>query len=146
MSMISEWRRQSNSAGLWQYQTFRHGPLYETASCALCSWSIQNCSVILLNQGVGFLVRAVRWQSGAGLSRTQWRQRRRSCLTLLASVFLRQRYEVLDLLGFFPFRFFLSSPPFFFFFVQFVPELVEVAEDPPPSPTYTHLLKCAKWF
>ena len=23
--MISEWRRQSKSAGLWQYQTFRHG-------------------------------------------------------------------------------------------------------------------------
>ena len=26
-SMISEWRRQSKSAGLWQYQTFRHGPI-----------------------------------------------------------------------------------------------------------------------
>ena len=36
--MISEWRRQSKSAGLWQYQTFRHGPiLYWTASCALCA-------------------------------------------------------------------------------------------------------------
>ena len=37
-SMISEWRQQSKSAGLWQYQTFRHGPiLYWTASCALCA-------------------------------------------------------------------------------------------------------------
>ena len=25
--MISEWRRQSKSVGLWQYQTFRHGPI-----------------------------------------------------------------------------------------------------------------------
>ena len=38
LSMISEWRRQSKSAGLWQYQTFRHGPiLYWTARCALCA-------------------------------------------------------------------------------------------------------------
>ena len=35
MSMIS-W--QSKSTGLWQYQTFRHGPrLYWTARCALCA-------------------------------------------------------------------------------------------------------------
>ena len=35
LSMISEWRRQSKSAGLWQYQTFRHGPIiYWTARCA----------------------------------------------------------------------------------------------------------------
>ena len=34
----THWRRQSKSAGLWQYQTFRHGPiLYWTASCALCA-------------------------------------------------------------------------------------------------------------
>ena len=26
-SMISEWRQQLRIAGLWQYQTFRHGPL-----------------------------------------------------------------------------------------------------------------------
>ena len=37
MSMISEWRQQSKSTGLWQYQTFRHGPTYWTASCVLCS-------------------------------------------------------------------------------------------------------------
>ena len=37
-SMISEWRRQSKSAGLWQYQTFRHGSyIYWTVSCALCA-------------------------------------------------------------------------------------------------------------
>ena len=37
-SMISECRRQSKNAGLWQYQTFRHGPiLYWTARCALCA-------------------------------------------------------------------------------------------------------------
>ena len=36
--MISEWRRQSKSAGLWQYQTFRHGPrLHWTVKCALCA-------------------------------------------------------------------------------------------------------------
>ena len=26
-SMLSKWRRQSKSTGLWQYQTFRHGPI-----------------------------------------------------------------------------------------------------------------------
>ena len=36
-SMISEWRWQSKSTGLWQYQTFRYGPiLYWTARCVLC--------------------------------------------------------------------------------------------------------------
>ena len=35
VSMISEWRRQTKSAGLWQYQTFRHGSIYWTASCAI---------------------------------------------------------------------------------------------------------------
>ena len=35
-SMISEWRLQSKSTGLWQYQTFRHGPiLYWTAGWVL---------------------------------------------------------------------------------------------------------------
>ena len=35
-AMISEWRRQSKRAGLWQYQTFSHGPiLYWTAKCEL---------------------------------------------------------------------------------------------------------------
>ena len=33
--MISEWRWHSKSAGLWQYQTFRHGLIYWTASSAM---------------------------------------------------------------------------------------------------------------
>ena len=39
-SMISEWRQQSKSAGLWQYQIFRHRPvLYNTGlPAALYAW------------------------------------------------------------------------------------------------------------
>ena len=34
-STISEWRRQSKSAGLWQYQTFRRGPVLDCQLCAM---------------------------------------------------------------------------------------------------------------
>ena len=43
------------------------------SACRCSRFSSQNCSAILLNQGVSFLVRTVQWQRGAYLSRTEQR-------------------------------------------------------------------------
>ena len=67
-SMISEWRRQSKGSGLWQYQTFRHGPiLYWTARCAL--WA-RNTSFFLL---LFFRVLRSFWRGHMRCVHLEWR-------------------------------------------------------------------------
>ena len=67
--MISEWRRQSKSAGPWQYQTFRHGPiLYWTARWRYALETLSSSS-----SSSSFRVLRSFWRGHIRCVRLEWR-------------------------------------------------------------------------